>query len=144
MDAEASRILRNSFAASSPPCAAIRDDEKPPSAPVRGADIRHQFWRDLLIDEFAQRPRIDEALGRAAACLEHVSGCDFRVTLAQCFVVLLAGERKWRHQRAGADAGDHRVIRALATRGQSVEQAGAKGAVGAAAREDQPRPGFCR
>ena len=50
-----------------------------------------------------------------------------------------AGKDKGRHERAGANAGDHRVVRSFTGGSQAAEQPGAKGAILAAAGQNEPR-----
>ena len=57
---------------------------------------------------------------------------------SQRFVIARAGKYERRHQRAGAHAGDDRIIRPVAGGAQAVEQAGAERAVGAAGGENEP------
>ena len=110
---------------------------------VRGGDIGEQRRRDLFGDQILQRPGIDKALaGRAD--LENIGRCQLGVGGAQCVVIARPGKDERRHQRAGAHAGDHRIVRPFAGFAQAVEQAGAERAVGAAARQREPGSGLRR
>ncbi len=115
-----------------------RDHEQPPPGPVTGGDIGQQLRRDLLGDQVLQRPGIEKALaGRAD--FENVGRGDLGIGVLQGGVVFGAGKGERRHQRAGADPGDDRIIRPVAGGAQAVEETGAERAVGAAGREDEPR-----
>ena len=112
-------------------------DEQAAAAAMFGGDVRKQRGRDLFGDLIAQRPGIDEALA-AAAGFENVGRGDLGIFVTQRFVVARARKYEWRHERAAAHAGDHRVIGSLAGRAQPREQARAERAVRAAAGEREP------
>ena len=119
------------------------DDEQAPAALVGGGDIGEQGRRDLFGDQILERPGIDKTLA-GATDLENVGRRDLGIGGAQCVVIARPGKDERRHQRAGAHAGDHRIIRPIAGLAQAVEQAGAECAIGAAARQREPRPGLRR
>ena len=75
-----------------------------------------------------------------AARLEDVSGAGLRVDALELLVVLRPEEDERCRQRAGADAGDDGELRPIAARAPAGEQAGAVGAVVAAARDGEERP----
>ena len=59
---------------------------------------------------------VDEAFA-GAADLENIGSGDFCISVAQRAVVFRAGKYERRHQRAGADAGNDKIIRPFARLG---------------------------
>src|SRR5208282_539657 len=81
---------------------------------------------------------VDKALAGLAG-FENVRRRDIGIFLAQRLVVMRAGKDKGRHERAGADSGDHRVVRSFTGGGEAAEEPGAEGAILAAAGQNEPR-----
>ena len=102
-----------------------------------GLEVRVQ----IAGDGFEQRRIICHSVakqgGREDAGLQHVGRGKLGINRAQLRIVGRAKKSERRDERAGADAGHHRELRARPDRGPTAQQARAKCAVLAAARHCQ-------
>ena len=150
---DASSTSRNSLIAASSPFCAIApmsqitrrpavdiggDDQQAAALLVLGGDAGDELGRHPLLEQPAQRPGVEEALGRRPV-LEDVGAGDRGDRVAQLVVELRTEEGIGRQQRADAHAGDDAEVGPLAGLRPAVEQAGGERAIGAAARHREPR-----